>query len=126
MVDPAYECGDSWSAIASAIEVKNVPANVGSDPSCGTFIPQNVVGAIGAAYGSDFGTGYYEYDSTFHTITITQKVVIWKDVSATSATAVTDPVNDATEAYLIEITDIVPTHGASVYGTVSYTYTKVL
>lgn|SRR5690606_20089880 len=125
VVDPSYECGDSWNAIASAIEVKNVSTNVGSDPSCGTFIPQNVVGAIGTAYGSYFGTGYYEYDSTFHTITITKKVVIWKIEDENWPTENTDP-NDADEAYLVEVTNIVPTHGASVYGTVSYTYTKVL
>ena len=131
VVDTSYECADGWSTIAAAIDVKNEtsPNNVGSDPSCGSFIPQNVVGAIGSAYSLNFELGYYEYDSTTHAITITKKIVIWYDDALSSATAISDPTKtngDITEAYLVEITAIVPTFGASVYGTVSYTYTQVL
>lgn len=124
VIDPTYECADGWSAIASATIVKNSSAlNIGTDPSCGTFIPQNAVGANGSAYSSSFGLGYYDYLN--RVITITKKVVIWKDATATVATANTTP-SAATEAYLVEITSVVPTHAASVFGTVNYIYTKVL
>lgn len=125
VVDPAYDCTYEWDDIAEEVIVKNVPANVGTDPSCGSFIPENVVGAHGIVSPYDFGLGYYEYQQPGG-LTITKKVVIWKDASATSATAVTNPLS-AVEAYLIEVTSIVPTFSAPpFYGTVSYTYTKVL
>ncbi|MEL1254146.1 hypothetical protein AAEO57_10190 [Flavobacterium sp. DGU38] len=130
VVAPSYTCTSGWSAIASAITVKNSSAaNIGTDPSCGTFIPENTLGADGSAYGLNFGLGYYNYDSSTRVITITKKVVIWKDESLSAATAYSNPTKtdgSITEAYLVEITSIVPTHGASVFGTVSYTYTKVL
>lgn len=134
VVDPSYECEDGWSTIAAAINVKNntsvTPSNVGSDPSCPTFtpaaIPQNVVGAQGAAYGYNFSLGYYNYDSSTRVITITKKIVIWQDANLSAATAYSDPTTATVpNAYLVEITSIVPTHGASVFGTVSYTYTKI-
>ncbi|GGF03748.1 hypothetical protein [Flavobacterium limi] len=132
VVAPNATCTtNGWSTIAAGIDVKNLnTGTIGVDPSCGSFIPQNVVGAVGPAYGLDFGTvGFYTYNSTTRVITITKKVVIWRDDFHTAATAYSDPTKtngDITDAYLVEITSIVPTHGASVFGTVSYTYTKVL
>lgn len=124
VIAPSYVCTDGWSTIASAVSVKNASSiTVGSDPSCGSFIPQNVVGADGVAFGSDFGLGYYAYSN--RVITVTKKIVIWKDASEIDPIESTNPTT-ATEAYLVEITSVVPTHGASVFGKVNYTYTKVL
>ncbi|MCI9843379.1 hypothetical protein [Flavobacterium pectinovorum] len=126
VVDPSYACEDGWDTIASEIAVKNdtISDYVGNAPTCTpVIVPQNVVGAIGSVGTYDFKLGYYTYAST--AFNITKKIVIWKDPSATSATAITDPVN-ATEAYLVEVTNIVPTFTSSpFYGTVSYTYTKI-
>ncbi|MFD2940247.1 hypothetical protein [Flavobacterium notoginsengisoli] len=126
VVDPSYTCSSGWSSIASAITVKNANATTkGTSPSCGSFIPENVVSANGVVSGLDFGIGYYGYAQPGG-LTITKKVVIWKDPVATSATVATDP-TDADEAYLITVTSIVPTFGTPpFYGTVSYSYTKVL
>jgi len=124
-VSSTFTCAGGWDD--SAVTSKNASsANIGVDPSCGSFIPQNVIGAIGSAYGSNFGNvGYYTYNATTHAITITRKVVIWKDATATYPTGNSNPAN-ATEAYLLQINSIVPTHGASVYGTINYSYTKIL
>lgn len=124
-VSATYTCAGGWDD--SAVTVKNASsANIGVDPACGSFIPQNVVGAIGSAYGSNFGNvGYYTYNSTTHAITITRKVVIWKDTTTSYPAGNSNPSN-ATEAYLLQITSIVPTHGATVYGTINYSYTKIL
>ncbi len=125
VVDTSVNCTDDWYDLT--VSVKNATSTtIGADPNCGSFIPQNVVGAIGSAYGSNFGTvGYYTYNPTTHIISITKKVVIWKDAGTTFPTGASNPAN-AAEAYLVQVNSIVPTHGASVFGTVSYSYTKIL
>lgn len=129
VVDAAATCS-TWDSWNGSIDVKNdttvTPSNVGTSPACtSVIIPQNVVSAQGTVGALNFGLGYYTYAS--QGFSITKKIVIWKDKSATSATAITDPATDATEAYLVEVTSIVPTFGTPpFYGTVSYTYTKVL
>ena len=127
VVDAAATCS-TWDSWKGSIAVKNdiSLSYVGTSPACtSVIIPENVVSAHGNVGTLNFGLGYYTYAS--QAFSITKKIVIWKDKSATSATAITDPANDATEAYLIEVTSIVPTFGTPpFYGTVSYTYTKVL
>ncbi|WP_163410173.1 hypothetical protein [Flavobacterium ajazii] len=129
VVDTSYVCTSGWSTIAAAINVKNATGNVGTSPNCtSVIVPQNVVSAQGTIGSLNFGLGYYTYAS--QAFSITKKIVIWKDDFETDPTAYSDPTKtngDITEAYLIEVTSIVPTFGTPpFYGTVSYTYTKVL
>lgn len=124
VVADTVTCGN-WDFWKGSIVVKNAVVNVGDFPDCtSVIIPENVVGVDGVVGTEDYGLGYYTYSG--RSIVITKKIVIWKDNLETDPDAITNPSN-ASEAYLIEVTSIVPTFGTPpFYGTVSYTYTKVL
>jgi hypothetical protein len=131
VVETTATCS-TWDSWKGSIAVKNdtgATSNVGTSPACtSVIIPENVVSADGLVGTLNFGLGYYTYAS--QAFSITKKIVIWKDTdsSLTWPTDYSDPTAaTVSEAYLIEVTSIVPTFGTPpFYGTVSYTYTKVL
>lgn len=116
-VDLSETC-DEWSTWKTAVDVKNVIANLGTAPSN----KYNVLGYNGTISGTNYGLGYYSYNITTHVMTPAKAIVIWKTNSGTDETSVTNPTS-ATEAYLVKVTSVSP--GAS-SSTINYNWTKVL
>lgn len=109
---------DAWGTWKTAIDVKNLAANLGTAPSD----KYNVLGYNGTISGTNYGLGYYSYNITTHVMTPAKAIVIWKTNSGTDATSVTSP-SSATEAYLVKVTSVAPGTSSS---TISYNWTKVL
>jgi hypothetical protein len=89
-------CAD-WDELIDVINVKNAAGNVTTAPAN----PYNVLGYRNTTY----GLGYYVYASTVPSVD--RSVVIWKDVSSTSDSYVSNPAN-ATEAYVLQVQSITP------------------
>jgi hypothetical protein len=111
----------TWNDIKASIAVKN--NNLGSSPSP-TY---NVVGINGSFGGASFGLGYYSYVQG--NPTIDSVVVVWKDPTLTSSSAISTPNGIAAtpNAFLIKIKRFGV--GAPVGGvypdTVFYSYRKI-
>lgn len=127
---------DTWATLRTKIVVKNVPANVGTDPTTGVSAgPYNVVGVNGATTmpPATYNLGYYLYNESTHVATVNKVVVIWKvtPTLGTWPTANTAAnLASATAAYIINVKAINPipvgSPPTSFYGSIPVKWKKVL
>jgi len=108
----------TWDDIKGEIQVKNWSAANGNPNYLGTYPlasavtpggPYNVVGVDDQETTGDYNLGYYEYNA--HVAKPVRAIVIWKDETVTDAPwykQVSDPIENATEAYLIVVQSITP------------------